>query len=428
MDSLLIKGATPLSGEVRVSGAKNACLPMFAAALLTDEKCVLKNVPNLSDVRFMADIVRAVGAEVSNPSEGVWEICAKNLSHIAPYELVRKMRASICLLGPLSARMKKAEVSLPGGCVIGARPVDLHIKGMRALGAKVEIERGYICVDARKMRGAQVYLGGRFGSTVTGTANIVMAAVSIPGTTVIENAACEPEIADLCAMLEKMGAIIEGAGSPTISITGVPRLCGATHSVMPDRIEAGTWITAALASRGKVLIRDAQKKYLGSFLDVLERAECPVKAKSPSSIYVDASDLKLRPIEAITLPYPGLPTDLQAQLCALMTQADGISIITERIYPERFMHVPELAQMGANIAREGPSAIISGGTKLSGAPVMASDLRASAALVIAALAASGETLIHRVYHIDRGYEKIDEKLASLGARVERLKDAEYQTR
>lgn len=428
MDSLLIKGATPLSGEVRVSGAKNACLPMFAAALLTDEKCVLKNVPNLSDVRFMADIVRAVGAEVSNPSEGVWEICAKNLSHIAPYELVRKMRASICLLGPLSARMKKAEVSLPGGCVIGARPVDLHIKGMRALGAKVEIERGYICVDARKMRGAQVYLGGRFGSTVTGTANIVMAAVSIPGTTVIENAACEPEIADLCAMLEKMGAIIEGAGSPTISITGVPRLCGATHSVMPDRIEAGTWITAALASRGKVLIRDAQKKYLGSFLDVLERAECPVKAKSPSSIYVDASDLKLRPIEAITLPYPGLPTDLQAQLCALMTQADGISIITERIYPERFMHVPELARMGANIAREGPSAIISGGTKLSGAPVMASDLRASAALVIAALAASGETLIHRVYHIDRGYEKIDEKLASLGAQVERLKDAEYQTR
>lgn len=428
MDSLLIKGATPLSGEVRVSGAKNACLPMFAAALLTDEKCVLKNVPNLSDVRFMADIVRAVGAEVSNPSEGVWEIYAKNLSHIAPYELVRKMRASICLLGPLSARMKKAEVSLPGGCVIGARPVDLHIKGMRALGAKVEIERGYICVDARKMRGAQVYLGGRFGSTVTGTANIVMAAVSIPGTTVIENAACEPEIADLCAMLEKMGAIIEGAGSPTISITGVPRLCGATHSVMPDRIEAGTWITAALASRGKVLIRDAQKKYLGSFLDVLERAECPVKAKSPSSIYVDASDLKLRPIEAITLPYPGLPTDLQAQLCALMTQADGISIITERIYPERFMHVPELARMGANIAREGPSAIISGGTKLSGAPVMASDLRASAALVIAALAASGETLIHRVYHIDRGYEKIDEKLASLGARVERLKDAEYQTR
>ena len=424
MDSLLIKGGLPLSGEVKVSGAKNACLPMFAAALLTDEKCVLQNVPDLSDVLFMADIIRALGAEVSNPREGVWEICAKNISHVAPYELVRKMRASICLLGPLSARMRKAEVSLPGGCVIGARPVDLHIKGMRALGAKIEIERGYICVDGSKMRGAQMYLGGRFGSTVTGTANVIMAATIIPGTTVIENAACEPEIADLCAMLEKMGALIEGAGSPTITITGVPCLGGATHSVMPDRIEAGTWIAAALASKGKVLVRDAQKKYLGSFLDVLERAGCPFAVKSRSSIYVDASDFKMRPIEAITLPYPGLPTDLQAQLCALTTQADGISIITERIYPERFMHVPELTRMGANIAREGPSAIISGGTRLSGAPVMASDLRASAALVIAALAASGETLIHRVYHIDRGYEKIDQKLAALGAKVERLKNAE----
>lgn len=424
MDSLLIKGGLPLSGEVKVSGAKNACLPMFAAALLTDEKCVLQNVPDLSDVRFMADIIRALGAEVSNPREGVWEICAKNISHVAPYELVRKMRASICLLGPLSARMRKAEVSLPGGCVIGARPVDLHIKGMRALGAKIEIERGYICVDGSKMRGAQMYLGGRFGSTVTGTANVIMAATIIPGTTVIENAACEPEIADLCAMLEKMGALIEGAGSPTITITGVPCLGGATHSVMPDRIEAGTWIAAALASKGRVLVRDAQKKYLGSFLDVLERAGCPFAVKSRSSIYVDASDFKMRPIEAITLPYPGLPTDLQAQLCALTTQADGISIITERIYPERFMHVPELTRMGANIAREGPSAIISGGTRLSGAPVMASDLRASAALVIAALAASGETLIHRVYHIDRGYEKIDQKLAALGAKVERLKNAE----
>lgn len=424
MDSLLIKGGLPLSGEVKVSGAKNACLPMFAAALLTDEKCVLQNVPDLSDVRFMADIIRALGAEVSNPREGVWEICAKNISHVAPYELVRKMRASICLLGPLSARMRKAEVSLPGGCVIGARPVDLHIKGMKALGAKIEIERGYICVDGSKMRGAQMYLGGRFGSTVTGTANVIMAATIIPGTTVIENAACEPEIADLCDMLEKMGALIEGAGSPTITITGVPCLGGATHSVMPDRIEAGTWIAAALASKGKVLVRDAQKKYLGSFLDVLERAGCPFAVKSRSSIYVDASDFKMRPIEAITLPYPGLPTDLQAQLCALTTQADGISIITERIYPERFMHVPELTRMGANIAREGPSAIISGGTRLSGAPVMASDLRASAALVIAALAASGETLIHRVYHIDRGYEKIDQKLAALGAKVERLKNAE----
>ncbi len=421
MDSLLIKGGVRLEGEVSVSGAKNACLPMFAAALLTDEKCVLKNVPDLSDVRFMAEIVGELGAEVSNPSKGVWEICAKEVSHIAPYELVRKMRASICLLGPLCARMRRAEVSLPGGCVIGARPVDLHIKGLKALNCAVEIERGYIVVDARKMRGANIYLGGRFGSTVTGTANVVMAAVLAPGTTVIENAACEPEIADLCRMLVKMGALIEGAGTPAITITGVPKLGGTEHSVLPDRIEAGTWMAAALASRGKVLIKGAQKKYLGS-LDILERAECPIEIKSANSIYIDAGSFKLKPVEAITLPYPGLPTDLQAQICALMTQADGISIITERIYPERFMHVPELARMGANISREGPSAIICGKTKLSGAPIMASDLRASAALVIAALAASGQTQIHRIYHLDRGYDSIDAKLAALGAKVERVKN------
>lgn len=418
----MIKGGVRLEGEVSVSGAKNACLPMFAAALLTDEKCVLKNVPDLSDVRFMAEIVGELGAEVSNPSKGVWEICAKEVSHIAPYELVRKMRASICLLGPLCARMRRAEVSLPGGCVIGARPVDLHIKGLKALNCAVEIERGYIVVDARKMRGSNIYLGGRFGSTVTGTANIVMAAVLAPGTTVIENAACEPEIADLCKMLVKMGALIEGAGTPAITITGVPKLGGTEHSVLPDRIEAGTWMAAALASRGKVLIKGAQKKHLGSFLDILERAECPIEIKSANSIYIDAGNFKLKPVEAITLPYPGLPTDLQAQICALMTQAEGISIITERIYPERFMHVPELARMGANISREGPSAIICGKTKLSGAPIMASDLRASAALVIAALAAGGQTQIHRIYHLDRGYDSIDAKLAALGAKVERVKN------
>ncbi len=423
MDSLLIKGGCNLNGEVVVSGAKNACLPMFAAALLTDQKCVLKNVPDLSDVRFMAEIVSALGAEISNPAVGEWHICAKNVSHIAPYELVRKMRASICLLGPLSARLKKAEISMPGGCVIGARPVDLHIKGMRALNCKVEIQKGYICVDARRMRGGNIYLGGRYGSTVTGTANIIMASVLAVGTTVIENAACEPEITDLCKMLVKMGALIEGAGSPTISITGVPRLGGAEHSVLPDRIEAGTWLIAALASRGKVLVKGAQKRYLGSLLDILERANCKIEVKSASSMYVDASSCEIKPIEATTLPYPGLPTDLQAQLCALMTQAKGISIITERIYPERFMHVPELCRMGADISREGASAIISGGGKLSGAPVMASDLRASAALVIAALAAEGETCISRIYHLDRGYEAIDRKLAALGANIERVKEA-----
>ncbi len=421
MDSLLIKGGTRLDGEVFVSGAKNACLPMFAAALLTEEKCVLRNVPDLSDVRFMADILSALGASVSNPSKGVWEIEARNISGFAPYELVRKMRASICLLGPLSARLKSAKVSLPGGCVIGARPVDLHIKGMRALGCSVEIDRGYICVDARKMRGGQVYLGGRFGSTVTGTANILMAAAMAPGVTLVEYAACEPEIADLCRMLVKMGAVIEGIGSPTISVVGVSRLRGVEHSVLPDRIEAGTWIVAAAASRGRVLVKGAQKSNLGSFLDVLEHADCPFEVRSPNSIYVDASNAKLRPVETATLPYPGFPTDLQAQLCALMTLADGISIVTERIYPERFMHIPELARMGARISREGSSAIIVGKNELSGAPVMASDLRASAALVIAALVAKNETLIQRIYHLDRGYANMDSKLRALGAEIERVK-------
>ncbi len=422
MDSLLINGGCRLNGEVSVSGAKNACLPMFAAALLTDEKCILKNVPDLSDVRFMAEIISALGAEISNKGSGVWEIQAKNVSSIAPYELVRKMRASICLLGPLSARLKKAQVSMPGGCVIGARPVDLHIKGMKALNCNVEIDKGYIFVDARRMRGANIYLGGRYGSTVTGTANIIMASVLAVGTTVIENAACEPEITDLCKMLVKMGAIIDGAGSPTITITGVPRLGGVEYSVLPDRIEAGTWLIAALASKGKVLVKGALKRHLGSLLDVLEKANCEIEIRSATSMYVDASKSKVMPIEATTLPYPGLPTDLQAQLCALMTQAKGISIITERIYPERFMHVPELCRMGAEIRREGASAIINGGMRLSGAPVMASDLRASAALVIAALAAEGQTHISRIYHLDRGYGCIDAKLASLGAKIERIKE------
>ena len=422
MDSLLINGGCRLKGEVSVSGAKNACLPMFAAALLTDQKCVLKNVPDLSDVRFMAEIISALGANISNTAPGVWEIEAKNVSPIAPYDLVCKMRASICLLGPLSARLKKAKVSMPGGCVIGARPVDLHIKGMRALNCNVEIDKGYICVDARKMRGANIYLGGRYGSTVTGTANIVMASVLATGTTVIENAACEPEITDLCKMLVKMGALIEGAGSPTITITGVPRLGGVEHSVLPDRIEAGTWLIAALASKGEVLVKGALKCHLGSLLDVLEKANCNIEIRSATSMYVDASKAKILPIEATTLPYPGLPTDLQAQLCALMTQAKGISIITERIYPERFMHVPELCRMGAEISREGASAIISGGARLSGAPVMASDLRASAALVIAALIAEGQTHISRIYHLDRGYEGIDTKLHALGAKIERIKE------
>ncbi len=424
MDAMRIKGGARLRGTVSVSGAKNACLPMFAAALLTDQKCVIKNVPDLSDVRFMAQIVASLGASVSNPRPGVWEIEAKNVSPRAPYDLVRKMRASICLLGPLAARMKKAEVSMPGGCVIGARPIDLHIKGLRALGCSVEISGGYLNVDARRMRGTHIFLGGRYGSTVTGTANILMASVSAPGSTTIENAACEPEIADLCRMLVKMGAIIDGIGSPTLEITGVPRLGGAEHSVLPDRIEAGTWLMAALATRGAVSVKGAVKKDLAAMLDILESAGAVFEYKSKSEIAVSGEGLKLRPVEAITMPHPGFPTDLQAQLTTLMTQVPGISIVTERIYPERFMHVSELMRMGADIAREGASAIVRGKTPLSGAPIMASDLRASAALLIAALCARGETFIQRIYHLDRGYENIDKKLALLGASVERIKDTD----
>ncbi len=424
MDAMRIKGGARLRGTVSVSGAKNACLPMFAAALLTDQKCVIKNVPDLSDVRFMAQIVASLGASVSNPRPGVWEIEAKNVSPRAPYDLVRKMRASICLLGPLAARMKRAEVSMPGGCVIGARPIDLHIKGLRALGCSVEISGGYLNVDARRMRGTHIFLGGRYGSTVTGTANILMASVSAPGSTTIENAACEPEIADLCRMLVKMGAIIDGIGSPTLEITGVPRLGGAEHSVLPDRIEAGTWLMAALATRGAVSVKGAVKKDLAAMLDILESAGAVFEYKSKSEIAVSGEGLKLRPVEAITMPHPGFPTDLQAQLTTLMTQVPGISIVTERIYPERFMHVSELMRMGADIAREGASAIVRGKTPLSGAPIMASDLRASAALLIAALCARGETFIQRIYHLDRGYENIDKKLALLGASVERIKDTD----
>ncbi|MBO6102720.1 MAG: UDP-N-acetylglucosamine 1-carboxyvinyltransferase, partial [Opitutales bacterium] len=315
------------------------------------------------------------------------------------------------------------EVSMPGGCVIGARPIDLHIKGLRALNCNVEISGGYLNVDARKMRGANIFLGGRFGSTVTGTANILMASVMAPGTTVIENAACEPEIADLCKMLVKMGAIIDGIGSPTLEITGVPRLGGTSHSVLPDRIEAGTWILAGLATKGQISVKGAVKKDLGALVDILEMSGAKLKAVSKNEIFVDGQNAELRPIEAITMPYPNFPTDLQAQLTALMTQVDGISIITERIYPERFMHVPELARMGADIVKEGPSAIVRGKTPLTGSPVMASDLRASAALLIAALSAKGETFIQRIYHLDRGYENIDKKLAALGANVERISDS-----
>jgi UDP-N-acetylglucosamine 1-carboxyvinyltransferase len=423
MDVFRVTGNGPLRGSIRVGGAKNAALPILAASLLSEETVRLENVPDLSDIRFMVEIMRHVGATVESPEPGVWEVTAAKLTHVAPYELVRKMRASVCLLGPLVGRLRRAEVSIPGGCVIGPRPIDLHLKGLAKLNCKVSVASGYVHVDASEMRGGPIFLGGRSGSTVTGTANIVMAAVLAPGTTRIECAACEPEVVDLCNLMVKMGARIEGIGSPELLIHGVEKLHGCTHHVIADRIEAGTFIAAAAMTRGDVEVCGIAPNLLGAFLDKLEEAGLPMD-KGEDSIHVRPYKGSLRPVDVITLPHPGFPTDLQAQLCALMTQTEGLSIITERIYPNRFMHVPELQRMGAEIAIEGPSAIIKGASVLSGAPVMASDLRASAALVIAAMAAEGETWIQRIYHLDRGYERFEKKLAALGARIERLSDKE----
>lgn len=418
MDALQINGGTPLRGEVTVGGAKNACLPIFAATLLTEEPCIIENVPSLSDIHFMAKILQHLGAEVSQIKPNTWEIKAKNIISRAPYDLVRKMRASICLLGPLVARLRHAEVSLPGGCIIGQRPIDLHLKGLTKLGCNIKIKNGYINIDASSLHGNSIFLGGRHGSTVTGTANIVMAATLTPGNTRIDFAACEPEIEDLCKMLTSMGAQIEGIGTHSLRIQGIDKLHGCTHRVIGDRIEAGTFIAAGLLGENNITIRGADPLHLSAFLHQLEEAD--IKIDSDNNIHVRGHPKSLKPKEIITLPFPGFATDLQAQITTLMAVTPGLSIITERIYPNRFMHIPELERMGAQISIEGSSAIINGVKKLYGAPVMASDLRASAALVLAGLIAEGQTIVQRIYHLDRGYEDFDRKLQNLGASVERI--------
>jgi UDP-N-acetylglucosamine 1-carboxyvinyltransferase len=420
MDSLMIKGGVPLEGEVQISGAKNAVLPILAATLLTAEPCVIRRVPNLSDVKYMCEILRWLGAEVMLKGDTV-RVQARKIKGMADYELVRKMRGSICIMGPLLGRLKKARVSLPGGCVIGARPINLHLKGFEALGAKISIEAGYVQAQTRRLRGSELFLGGRAGSTVLGTANVMMAAVLAEGVTVIESAACEPEVVDLANFLIAMGAKITGAGSPTLLITGVKELHGAEHEVIPDRIEAATFAIAAAATDGEVTIKGARADHLHAVLDKLKATGVSVTRRGNDMIVKRAG--RLRPVDITTLPYSGFPTDVQAQMMALMTLAPGISIITERIFESRFMHVSELTRLGADIEIEGPSAIVKGGRPLSGAPVMASDLRASAALVIAGLAAKGTTTVNRIYHLDRGYENIDGKLRGLGARVERVSES-----
>lgn len=419
MDVFRIEGGQPLNGEVVVSGAKNAALPLLAACLLTEETCILENVPALSDITFMADLMRHLGARIEQQDAHTWAITTPQLKHRAPYDLVRKMRASVCLMGPLLGRLRRAEISLPGGCVIGPRPIDLHLKGFTKLGCSVLIESGYVHLDGTNMQGAEIFLGGRHGSTVLGTANLLMAAVLTPGVTRIESAACEPEVVDLCRMLTAMGARIEGIGSHELVIHGVTRLHGVKHKVIPDRIEAGTFLLAAAITRGNLLVRNLIPSHLTALLDKMEEAGIAYSQEGADAIRVNCQG-KLTPVDIITLPHPGFPTDLQAQMCALMALTPGISILTEKIYPNRFMHVPELQRMGADIAIEGSSAIIKGRTRLSGAPVMASDLRASAALVLAALAADGESWIQRIYHLDRGYEKLEQKLCQVGARIERL--------
>jgi UDP-N-acetylglucosamine 1-carboxyvinyltransferase len=420
MDSLLIKGGVPLRGEVTISGAKNAVLPIMAATLLTAETCVIRRVPDLSDVKFMAQILTSLGASVTLDG-GTLRVRAEKVKGVCDYDLIRKMRGSICIMGPLLGRLKQATVSLPGGCIIGARPINLHLKGFEALGAKIKVQGGYVHAQARKLTGADLFLGGRAGSTVLGTANVLMAAVLAEGVSIIESAACEPEVVDLANFLNAMGAKITGAGSPTITINGVKSLHGAEHEVIPDRIEAATYALAAAATDGEVTLRGARADHLSAVFDKLRDSGVQVD-RCGTGLTVRRKG-RLKPVDITTLPYSGFPTDAQAQMMVLMALTPGISIITERIFESRFMHVSELARLGADIEIEGPSAIVKGGRPLSGAPVMASDLRASAALVIAGLAARGTTHVNRVYHLDRGYENIDGKLRQLGARIERVEES-----
>lgn len=420
MDKFVIHGGVPLRGRVSIKTAKNAVLPMMSAALLTREPVVLHEVPRLRDIDTMARILEELGVVVRREGTCMSLQTRNELNCEARYELVSQMRASFCLLGPLLGRRRKAKVSLPGGCVIGVRPVDLHVKGLQALGADVKTEGGYVIGRADRLVGTDIYLGGPFGSTVTGTANVLMAAVLAEGTTVIDYAACEPEVQDLCVLLNKMGARIEGIGSPRLVVHGVRELHGAEHTPIPDRIEAGTFMVAAAMTGGDVVVENVRVDHLSAVIETLRHIGATVLTNG-NWIHV-RSDGVFRPADLVTLPYPGFPTDLQAQFMALLTLADGISVVQEKIYPDRFMHVAELMRLGANIRKEGNFAIIKGVERLNGAKVMASDLRASAALVIAGLAAEGTTEVSRIYHIDRGYEEIEKRLIPLGARIERIQD------
>jgi len=418
MDKLSIKGGRPLHGEVTISGAKNAALPILCASLLSSDSISLSNVPALNDIETTLALLKQLGVQSHRPSNGIVELNAAGVNHFeAPYELVKTMRASILVLGPLLARFGEARVSLPGGCAIGQRPVDQHIKGLQALGAEIDIEHGYVVARAKRLKGAHIRTDM---VTVTGTENLMMAATLAEGQTILENAAREPEITDLAEMLIKMGARIKGHGTGRIIIDGVKRLHGAHHNVIPDRIEAGTFLAAVGATGGEIHLRNAAPKTMGAIIGKLEEAGVTIK-QGPDWIH---AKMKQRPtaVGFRTYEYPAFPTDMQAQLMALNTIADGTAVIVENIFENRFMHVQELRRMGADIDIDSHTAVVTGVDRLSGTTVMATDLRASASLVIAGLIAEGTTTVERIYHLDRGYECMENKLQALGADIERIRD------
>jgi UDP-N-acetylglucosamine 1-carboxyvinyltransferase len=421
MDKLVVHGGSVIKGAINISGSKNASLPILAAAILTGEDCIIRRVPDVSDTNYMIQILSALGADVERSSGTVRITCA-DISDEAPYELVRRMRASICVMGPLLARKGRAVVSLPGGCVIGDRPVDLHLKGMAALGAKIEFEGGNIILTAPDgLRGAEMDLRGESGPTVLGTDNVMMAATLAEGITVIESAAAEPEVLDLANFLNAMGAKITGAGTRRIVIEGVKELKGVEHTVIPDRIEAGTFMAAAALAGEGVTLNRVNREHLKAITEAIIKSGHKVAFnEAGDSCFIERGE-NLIGVDLKTAPYPGYPTDMQAQMTALLATTPGISVVKDTIFPQRFMHCAELKRMGADIKVDNGTAIVRGVGQLSAAPVMASDLRASAALVLAALRAKGSTEISRLYHIDRGYEHIDEKLLTLGAKVERVR-------
>ncbi|MFH1461525.1 MAG: UDP-N-acetylglucosamine 1-carboxyvinyltransferase [bacterium] len=419
MDKIIINGGNKLKGQVKISGSKNAALPIMAASILTDQNVFINNVADLKDIRTMIDLLKDLGMQVNKNEQGINIKRSEEEKHEASYDLVSKMRASICVLGPLLGRFKKAKVSFPGGCVIGPRPIDLHLKAFEQMGVDIKIEHGFIEADASNLKGAELILKTKFGSSVLATANVMMAATLAKGKTIIHYAAKEPEIVDLTQFLRKMGANIKGEGTSVIEIEGVDELKGAGHSVIPDRIEAGSYLLAGVITNGEIELLNVEKDHLKSLIFTLKEIGQAIELLD-NRIKIKGNRDNIKPANIITSPYPGFPTDMQAQMMAVLCFSKGTSIIKESIYPDRFTHISELNRMGANITFESGKAFVHGVKNLSGANVMASDLRASAALVLAGLSAQGQTEISRIYHLDRGYEKMEEKLSNLGADIFRV--------